>query len=68
MRAAFPGCDAVVFGHSHIPLLERDAAGFAIFNPGSATDRRRQPHHTMGEATVDDGRLTFEIVHLEDEG
>ena len=68
MRAAFPRCDAVVFGHSHIPLLERDEDGFAIFNPGSATDRRRQPHHTMGEATVDDGRLTFEIVPLDDDG
>ncbi|UGS35057.1 metallophosphoesterase family protein [Capillimicrobium parvum] len=68
MRAAFPDCDAVVFGHSHIPLLERDEAGFTIFNPGSATERRRQPHHTMGEATVDDGRLTFEIVPLDDDG
>ena len=40
-----------MFGHSHLPLLEaRD--GFAIFNPGSPTERRRAPHHTMGMATV----------------
>jgi putative phosphoesterase len=64
MRAAFPECDAVVFGHSHIPLLERDDAGFAIFNPGSPTDRRRQPHHTMGEATVEERCLVFEILRV----
>ena len=51
LRRRFPGADAVVFGHSHIPLHERDAAtGFQIFNPGSPTDRRRQPRHTMGVA------------------
>ena len=49
LRRRFPGADAVVFGHSHIPLHERDSdAGFQIFNPGSPTDRRRQPRHTMG--------------------
>jgi putative phosphoesterase len=63
MRRRFPDADAVVFGHSHIPLLERDAA-FAIFNPGSPTERRRSPHHTMGVATVEQGRLEFELVIL----
>ena len=47
MRMAFPECDAVVFGHSHIPLHEEED-GFQIFNPGSPTDRRRPPRHTMG--------------------
>jgi uncharacterized protein len=54
LRRRFPDADAVVFGHSHIPLhAERDA--FQIFNPGSPTDRRRQPQHTMGVAEVGAG-------------
>jgi hypothetical protein len=65
MRRRFPDADAVVFGHSHIPLHERDdATGFQIFNPGSPTDRRRQPTHTMGLARVEDGAVTFELVDL----
>ncbi len=46
----------MVFGHSHIPL---DAAGLGlrIFNPGSPTDRRRQPHGTLGVLHVADGTL-----------
>jgi uncharacterized protein len=64
MRRRFPDADAVVFGHSHIPLREQDADGFAIFNPGSQTDKRRQPVHTMGLATVADGRVRFELVEL----
>ena len=64
MRMAFPECAAVVFGHSHIPLHEEED-GFQIFNPGSATDRRRQPRHSMGEARVADGRISFEHVWLD---
>ena len=64
MRRRFPEADAVVFGHSHIPLHE-ERDGFAIFNPGSPTERRRAPHHTMGIATVEDWRLTFELVRLD---
>ena len=63
LRAAFPGHDAVIFGHSHIPLHET-ADGFQIFNPGSPTDRRRQPHHTMGRATVEEGAISFKILGL----
>jgi putative phosphoesterase len=63
LRRRFPNVDAVVFGHSHIPLLEQDGR-FAIFNPGSPTDKRRQPVHTMGLATVPDGGLRFELVEL----
>ena len=55
-RFADSGAVAVVFGHSHIPLHDRDpATGFQLFNPGSPTDRRRQPAHTMGLAEVDAG-------------
>ena len=39
--------------------------GFQIFNPGSPTDRRRQPRHTMGLARIDDGTLTFELIALD---
>ena len=65
-RRAFAGCAAVVFGHSHIPLRETSADGaFQLFNPGSPTDRRRQPRHTMGEATVTGATIAFAIVDLD---
>jgi putative phosphoesterase len=64
MRLRFPDADALVFGHSHIPLHE-SADGFQIFNPGSPTDRRRQPRHSMGIARVERGSLTFEVLYLE---
>ena len=63
MRRRFPDADAVVFGHSHIPLHEREG-DFQIFNPGSPTERRRAPHHSMGLARVEDGRIEFELVEL----
>jgi uncharacterized protein len=63
LRRRFPRADAVVFGHSHIPLHEADGA-FQIFNPGSPTDRRRQAEHSMGLARICDGKLTFEHVFL----
>jgi uncharacterized protein len=60
LRGKFPRCDAVVFGHTHMPEhAERD--GFQIFNPGSPTERRRAPAHTMGIATIADGRIAFEL-------
>jgi putative phosphoesterase len=64
MRRRFPDADLVVFGHSHIPLDEQDEpGGLRIFNPGSPTDRRRQPHGTLGLLTIQDGALTrAEIV------
>jgi putative phosphoesterase len=64
MRRRFPEAQAVVFGHSHIPLLE-SAGGFTIFNPGSPTERRRSPQHTMGLATADHGQVTFALVALD---
>jgi putative phosphoesterase len=65
MRERFPRADAVVFGHSHIPLHEADG-GFQIFNSGSPTERRRQAHHTMGIARIEDGGVVFEHVVLGD--
>ena len=64
MKTRFPEADAVVFGHSHIPLHERAPDGFQTFNPGSPTERRRAPHRTMGTATVDGGNIAFELVVL----
>jgi putative phosphoesterase len=63
LRARFADADAVVFGHSHLPLHE-ELDGFHIFNPGSPTERRRAPEHTMGLATARDGRLEFSLVPL----
>ena len=64
MRRRFPDVHAVVFGHSHLPLHEeRDA--FAIFNPGSPTERRRAPGHTMGLAPIVGGRSEFELIALD---
>ena len=66
MRRRFPHADAVVFGHSHLPVHERDAAsGCQLFNPGSPTERRRAPHRTMGVATVANGALRLEHVVLD---
>ena len=64
MRLRFPDVAAVVFGHSHIPLHE-ERDGFQLFNPGSVTDRRRQPRHTMGLARVQRGRVRFELLRLD---
>ncbi len=63
LRSAFPQAHAVIFGHSHIPLLQRDdASGLQIFNPGSPTDKRRQPDCTMGWAHVSGAEISFEIL------
>ena len=53
----------VVFGHSHLPLHERAPDGFQIFNPGSPTERRRAPSHTMGLIRVADGLATCDLIH-----
>ena len=64
LRRHFPDADAVVFGHSHIALHE-SKPGFQIFNPGSPTERRKQPRHTMGMATIENDTLTFELIALD---
>jgi putative phosphoesterase len=56
LRRRFPTADLVVFGHSHIPM-DVTGDGLRIFNPGSATDKRRQPHRTLGLLDLDDGRV-----------
>jgi putative phosphoesterase len=56
--------DLVVFGHSHLPLHEQAPDGFQILNPGSPTERRRAPAHTMGLIEVGDGLARCELVSL----
>lgn len=64
MRRRFPDADLVVFGHSHIPW-DTEQDGQRLFNPGSPTDKRRQPHGTMGRLVIDDGTLvSAEIVRV----
>ena len=64
MHARFPTAGLVVFGHSHIPM-DVTGDGVRVFNPGSPTDRRRQPYGTLGVLQVEDGRLlSAEIVAL----
>ena len=64
LRVRFPDADAVVFGHSHMPLHE-ERDGFQIFNPGSPTERRRSPKHTMGMVSDETGRLEFALIELD---
>lgn len=59
----FPGSDVLVFGHSHIPWDTTAPSGLRLLNPGSPTDRRRQPHHTYMSAEVDGGRLGRVRLH-----
>jgi putative phosphoesterase len=57
MQSAFPGIDLLVFGHSHIPWDSTTPSGLRLVNPGSPTDRRRQPFCTYLTAVADAGRL-----------
>jgi putative phosphoesterase len=61
--ARFPDTDVLVFGHSHIPWDTTAPSGLRLLNPGSPTDRRRQPHGTFVTATVDDGGLRDVTFH-----
>jgi putative phosphoesterase len=61
--AAFPEVDVLVFGHSHIPWDTRAPGGLRLLNPGSPTDRRRQPHCTYLTASAGDGRLEDVTLH-----
>ncbi|MFE7646870.1 metallophosphoesterase family protein [Streptomyces phaeoluteigriseus] len=61
--ARFPDLDVLVFGHSHIPWDTTAPGGLRLLNPGSPTDRRRQPHCTYLTAVVEAGRLTDVVLH-----
>ncbi|MGT2426644.1 metallophosphoesterase family protein [Amnibacterium kyonggiense] len=62
--AAFPDADVLVFGHSHIPWDSVAASGLRLLNPGSPTDRRRQPRCTYGVLTLDAGAVAWELLAL----
>jgi putative phosphoesterase len=61
--ARFPGRDVLVFGHSHIPWDSVAPGGLRLLNPGSPTDRRRQPYATFLTAEVLAGRLDRVVLH-----
>ena len=63
MKRRFPEARVVIFGHSHIPWLE-DAEGLLLLNPGSPTDRRRQPEHTFALLWVEEGEVRAEVLTL----
>ena len=63
MRRRFPGARVVVFGYSHVPWLE-DEGGLLLLNPGSPTDRRRQPEHTFALLWAQDGEVRAEVLAL----
>ena len=62
-QAAYPDTDVLVFGHSHIPWDSTTPGGLRLLNPGSPTDRRRQPHCTYLTLTADAGRLADVVLH-----
>ncbi|MFJ8739790.1 metallophosphoesterase family protein [Embleya sp. NPDC127516] len=61
--ARYPDVDVLVFGHSHIPWDTVTDTGLRLLNPGSPTDRRRQPHHTYMTLTADAGRISDVMLH-----
>jgi uncharacterized protein len=63
LAARFPGCAAVVYGHTHEPQVER-LRKLWILNPGSPTERRRAPAHTMLVLAVTRGTITPELISL----
>jgi uncharacterized protein len=61
--AQFPGCGAVLFGHTHLPVVGRHGAVW-ILNPGSPTERRRGPFHSMLMLEIEAGEVRPELVRL----
>ena len=65
-QATYGDCDVLVFGHSHIPWDTRAPTGLRLLNPGSPTDRRRQPTCTWMTAEINDGHLDQVQLHRRD--
>jgi uncharacterized protein len=59
----FPGCDAVVYGHTHLPQLEQHR-GVWILNPGSPTERRRAPHRSLIVLDIAETGLNARLVQI----
>jgi predicted phosphodiesterase len=64
MDARFPDLDLLVFGHSHIPWDSTTPRGLRLLNPGSPTDRRRQPFRTYLTVVLDEGRIAATLHRL----
>ncbi|MDQ1513461.1 MAG: uncharacterized protein QOC59_1303 [Microbacteriaceae bacterium] len=64
MDEAFPDLDLLVFGHSHIPWDTTTPRGLRLLNPGSPTDRRRQPFRTYLTVVLDEGRIDATLHRL----
>jgi uncharacterized protein len=64
----FPGADVVVFGHSHVPWNQPGIDGQLLFNPGSPTERRSQPHRTIGVLELTAGRVVDACIEIVDDG
>lgn len=64
LTARFPGCAAVIYGHTHLPQVERHE-GVWILNPGSPTERRRAPRRTMLELVIAGGLVAPTLILLE---
>lgn len=64
MHRRFPGADLVVYGHSHIPYDGPGLDGQWLFNPGSPTDRRAQPNHTVGLLDLDGGLIAHHEIRI----
>ena len=63
LASSFPGCAAVVYGHTHFPQVDREGDVW-ILNPGSPTERRRARAHTMIVLEIEDGRIRPELIEL----
>ncbi|MGE0214141.1 metallophosphoesterase family protein [Mycolicibacterium sp.] len=68
MAREYPDTDVLVFGHSHIPWDTTAKTGLRLLNPGSPTDRRRQPYCTFMTATAANGALSEVLLHRVERG
>jgi putative phosphoesterase len=64
LHRRFPDADLVVFGHSHVPVDEVGEDGQLLFNPGSPTQRRSQPHRTFGRLRLGGGRVLWRQIEI----
>jgi putative phosphoesterase len=64
LRRRFPDAGVVVFGHSHVPWHEQGVDGQLLLNPGSPTERRAQPDHTLGTLDIDGGRVVSAAIEV----
>lgn len=67
LHTMFPSADVVVFGHSHVPWHEAGVDGQLLFNPGSPTERRQQPHRTFGVLELTARRVQQARIHNVDD-